>query len=167
MASDSGRKRLLVLGAGPAQLGLLEAARKRDVFVIAVDRDPTAPGFAFADRRAIISTEDERGIERLAAAERIDGVIAPGIDWPVGIAARVAGKLGLPPPASHNPVGGWSRSRRTICPFPASSRRRIARDSVASPSCTTGATSPERSRRPWKPLARPRPWSKSSSRGPK
>ncbi|MGH3080101.1 MAG: hypothetical protein ACRDNH_03060 [Gaiellaceae bacterium] len=98
MASDSGRKRLLVLGAGPAQLGLLEAAQRRGVFTIAVDRDPAALGFALADRRAIISTEDERGIERLAAAERIDGVIAPGIDWPVGIAARVAGKLGLKHP---------------------------------------------------------------------
>jgi biotin carboxylase len=98
VASDSGRKRLLVLGAGPAQLGLLEAARRRRVFTIAVDRDPTALGFALADRRAIISTEDERSIERLAAAERIDGVIAPGIDWPVGIAARVAGKLGIPHP---------------------------------------------------------------------
>lgn len=110
MASDSGRKRLLVLGAGPAQLGLLEAARKRDVFVIAVDRDPTAPGFAFADRRAIISTEDERGIERLAAAERITGVIAPGIDWPVGIAARVAGKLGLPHPIAPS-VGSLAVSK--------------------------------------------------------
>jgi biotin carboxylase len=98
VASDSGRKRLLVLGAGPAQLGLLEAARRRGVFTIAVDRDPAALGFALADRRAIISTEDERGIERLAAAERIDGVIAPGIDWPVGIAARIAGKLGLKHP---------------------------------------------------------------------
>ena len=68
------------------------------MFTIAVDRDPAALGFALADRRAIISTEDERGIERLAAAERIDGVIAPGIDWPVGIAARVAGKLGLKHP---------------------------------------------------------------------
>jgi biotin carboxylase len=95
VASDSGRKRLLVLGAGPAQLGLLEAARKRDLYTIAVDRDPAAPGFALADRRAIISTEDERGIERLAGAERVDGVIAPGIDWPVGIAARVAAKLGI------------------------------------------------------------------------
>ena len=98
MARDSGRRRLLVLGAGPAQLGLLEAARKRELFTIAVDRDPAAPGFALADRRAIISTEDERGIDRLAAAERIDGAIAPGIDWPVGIAARVAAKRGIPHP---------------------------------------------------------------------
>jgi biotin carboxylase len=98
VASYPGRKRLLVLGAGPAQLGLLEAARKRGVYTLVVDRNPAAPGFALAGRRAIISTEDERGIERLAAVERIDGVIAPGIDWPVGIAARVAAKLGLPHP---------------------------------------------------------------------
>jgi biotin carboxylase len=68
--------------------------------VIAVDRDPSAPGFAYADRRAIVSTEDERAIDRLARAERVDGVIAPGIDFPVAIAARVAQGLGLPHPIS-------------------------------------------------------------------
>jgi biotin carboxylase len=93
------RKRLLVLGAGPAQLGLLEAARARgDLEVIALDRDPAAPGFAVADRRAIISTEDERGIQRLAEARRVDGIVAPGIDWPVAIAARVAEKIGIAHP---------------------------------------------------------------------
>ena len=91
-------KRLLVLGAGAGQLGLLEAARKRNLFVIAVDRDPAAPGFRFADRRAIISVEDEPQIDRLAAAERVDGIVAPGIDWPVAIAARIADRLGLPHP---------------------------------------------------------------------
>jgi biotin carboxylase len=93
-------KRLLVLGAGPAQLGLLAAARGRDLHVIAVDRDPSAPGFRYADRRAIVSTEDESGIERLAGAERVDGLIAPGIDWPVVIAARAAERLALPHPIS-------------------------------------------------------------------
>jgi biotin carboxylase len=67
---------------------------------MAVDRDPSAPGFRYADRRAIVSTEDESGIERLAGAERIDGLIAPGIDWPVAIAARVAERLALPHPIS-------------------------------------------------------------------
>jgi biotin carboxylase len=93
-------KRLLVLGAGPAQLGLLAAARERGLFVIALDRDPAAPGFRYADRRAIISTEDEPRIAQLAEAERIDGVISPGIDWPVAIAARVAGRQGLSHPIS-------------------------------------------------------------------
>jgi biotin carboxylase len=66
--------------------------------VIALDRDPAAPGFRLADRRAIISTEDEQGVERLAEAEAVDGIIAPGIDWPVAIAARVAARRGLPHP---------------------------------------------------------------------
>jgi len=66
--------------------------------VIAVDRNPAAPGFRFADRRAIVSVEDETSIDRLAAAERVDGVIAPGTDFPVAIAARVAERLALPHP---------------------------------------------------------------------
>ena len=45
-----------------------------------------------------MSVEDEPAIDRLAAAERVDGVIAPGIDFPVAIAARVAARLGLPHP---------------------------------------------------------------------
>src|SRR4051812_46549853 len=116
--------RLLVLGAGPAQLGVLAAARARGLTVVAADRDPAAPGFRYADRRAIVSIEDEpaterlarageidRGIapgahhalglaarlaERLARAEEIDGVIAPGSDHAVGLAARLAERLGLP-----------------------------------------------------------------------
>jgi biotin carboxylase len=65
---------------------------------MAVDRNPGAPGFRYAHRRAILSAEDERGIGRLARAERVGGLLAPGIDWPVAIAARVAHSLGLPHP---------------------------------------------------------------------
>ena len=90
--------RLLVLGAGPAQLGVLAAARRAGLTVIAADRDPSAPGFRHADRRAIVSIEDEPAIERLARAEEIDGIVAPGTDHAVGIAARIASRLGLPHP---------------------------------------------------------------------
>jgi biotin carboxylase len=121
---DSG-KRLLVLGAGPAQLGLLEAARARDLFVVAADRDPAAVGFALADRRALVSAEDEPALERLARAERVDGVIAPGIDWPVAIAARIADRLGLPHPITPDAaVLATSKLRQ---------RRRLAEAGVAQP----------------------------------
>jgi biotin carboxylase len=93
-------RRLLVLGAGPAQLGLLRTAREAGAFVVACDRDPGAVGFRYADRRALVSTEDEASIVRLARAERVEGIVAPGIDWPVGIAARTAALLGLPHPIS-------------------------------------------------------------------
>ena len=92
--------RLLVLGAGAAQLGLLEAAAARDLDVIAADRNPSAAGFALATERAVISSEDEAGIERLARARNVQGLISPGADWPVGVAARVSERLGLPHPIS-------------------------------------------------------------------
>ena len=91
---------LLVLGAGPAQVGLLRAARERGLHVIAVDRDPRAPGFPYADRRAILSSEDEPAVERLARSAHIAGIVAPGTDWPVGVAARIADHLRLPHPLS-------------------------------------------------------------------
>jgi len=96
--TGSQRRRLLVLGAGAGQLGLLEAAAERGLYVVAVDRDPAAPGFRHADRRAIVSVEDEPAIDRLAAAEQVGGVIAPGIDFPVAIAARIAARHSLPHP---------------------------------------------------------------------
>jgi biotin carboxylase len=91
-------RRLLVLGAGPAQLGLLRAAREHGLYVIACDRDAQAIGFEFADRRAVVSTEDEPAVAQLAKAERVEGLISPGSDWPVAVAARVAAQLGLPHP---------------------------------------------------------------------
>ena len=64
----------------------------------AVDRDPQAPGFAVGHERAVISSEDEEAVDRLARARDVDGIVSPGADWPVGIAARVAERIGLPHP---------------------------------------------------------------------
>jgi biotin carboxylase len=105
-------KRLLVLGAGPAQLGLLAAARRLGLLVVVADRDPSAPGFRYADRRAIVSVEDEQALERLARAERVDGVIAPGSDRPLAIAARIAQKLGVVHPLSSETANAASARQR-------------------------------------------------------
>jgi biotin carboxylase len=117
--------RLLVLGAGPAQLGLLTAARDQGFFVIACDRDPAAPGFAYADRRAIVSAEDEEALDRLARAELPHGIVAPGIDWPVAIAARIAARLGLPHPISPETA--------TLAISKLRQRERLAEAGVAQP----------------------------------
>src|SRR5262249_25764901 len=77
---------------------LLDATRGRDLHVIAADRDPQAIAFELADERAVISTDDDPALERLARAREIDGIISPGADWPVGVAARIAERIGLPHP---------------------------------------------------------------------
>ncbi len=89
---------LLVLGAGPEQLGVLETARALGIPLAVCDRDPAAPGLALADRRCIVSTDDEHTIERLAGALGLGGLIAAGSNRPVAGAARIAEKLGLPHP---------------------------------------------------------------------
>src|SRR5207302_10027051 len=126
--------RLLVLGAGPAQLGVLAAARRRGLTIVAADRDPSAPGFRYADRRAIVSIEDEPAIDRLARAEEVDGLIAAGTDHAVGIAARVAQRLGVPHPLQpeaaalsvsklrqreHLTAAGFAQPRSIACRTPA------------------------------------------------
>src|SRR5436190_23733608 len=87
--------RILVLGAGPEQLELIAEARRRGLFVIAADRDPAAPGFRLAHRRAIVRADDERAIERLALAEEVDAIAACGDERVVALARRVAERLGL------------------------------------------------------------------------
>jgi biotin carboxylase len=121
----AGMARLLVLGAGPAQLGVLAAARAADLTVVAADRDPSAPGFRYADRRAIVSIEDEQAIERLARAEEVDGIVAPGTDHAVAIAARVAERLGLGHPLTAETAQiAVSRQRQ---------RERLAEVAIAQP----------------------------------
>ncbi len=127
MAPDAaaGRARLLVLGAGPAQLGLLEAARARGLHVIAADRDPHAVGFPLAHERALVSSEDEPAVERLARARAVDGIVSPGADWTVGVAARVAERLGLP-----HPLDG---ATATLVTSKARQRERLAARGVPQP----------------------------------
>ena len=87
--------RVLVLGAGREQLALIEKARQRGLFVVAADRDPAAPGFRLAHRRAIVRADDERAIEQLARAERVAAIACAGGERERAIAERVAQRLGL------------------------------------------------------------------------
>ena len=57
---------ILVLGAGPAQLGLLEAARGAGLRVVAADANPRAIGVSLADSFAEVSIEDEDAVRALA-----------------------------------------------------------------------------------------------------
>jgi biotin carboxylase len=119
------RARLLVLGAGPAQLGLLEAAGRRDLHVIAADRDPQAIGFELARERALVSTDDEPALERLARARDVDGIVSPGADWTVGVAARIAERMGLPHP--------FSAATASLVTSKARQRERLAAAGVPQP----------------------------------
>jgi biotin carboxylase len=89
-----------VLGAGAGQLGAYVAARRLGVETIACDRDPQAfcVREGLVDRFEQVSAMDADGISELARRQRAGGVISPGTDGPVRVAADVAAALGLPHP---------------------------------------------------------------------
>lgn len=89
-------RRVLVLGAGAAQLALLRDARRSGAIVIAADRDPGAPGFVLAHRRALVAPDDEPAVERLARAVGAHAIASAGDERAVAVARRVAARLHLP-----------------------------------------------------------------------
>jgi biotin carboxylase len=80
---------LVVLGGGPAQRHAIRAAQALGVRTVVCDSDPALGDVA-------VSSEDAEGVARIA--RDADGLIAPGTDWPVRIAAGVAEELGIPHP---------------------------------------------------------------------
>jgi len=94
------RKTLLIVSGGVEAADAARRAKEMGLYVVVSDRDPEAPGFAFADSCLIADVYG--AAETAAAAERfsrkirkIDGVICVAADAPV-TAATVAQKLALP-----------------------------------------------------------------------
>ena len=80
---------LVVLGGGPAQRHAIDAAHALGLRTLVCDSEPGVGDVP-------VSSEDMDGVR--AAAAGAAGLIAPGTDWPVRIAAAVACDLGLPHP---------------------------------------------------------------------
>ena len=95
------RPTVLVVGAGVLQVPAIERARARGYRVVAVDRNPNAPGFAFAHVAVPMSTRDVRAVVQLARAEQVDGVLTVGSDAALAAVRAAAGALGLVGPSSH------------------------------------------------------------------
>jgi biotin carboxylase len=90
-ADAADRLTLVVLGGAPAQRQAIEAAQRLGIPTVVCDERPGAGDVA-------VSSEDSAGVRRVAVDANARGLIAPGTDWPVRIAAYVAEDLGLPHP---------------------------------------------------------------------
>jgi biotin carboxylase len=93
-------KTLLIVSGGIEAADAAKRAKEMGLYVVVSDRDPEAPGFAFADSCLIADVYGAS--ETASAAERynrkirkIDGVICVAADAPVTV-ATVAAKLGIP-----------------------------------------------------------------------
>lgn len=93
--------KVLMLGAGPLQLPAIRVLKAAGCYVICVDYDPEALGFAIADQAERISTVDVKSVLDLARRERVDFVMTSTSDAPVRTAAYVSERLGLPTGISY------------------------------------------------------------------
>jgi len=87
-------KQILVLGANRFYVRVMELVRDAGFRVLAVDRNPSAPGALVADAFAPIDIVDRDAVLAWAAARRVDGVMAVN-DFGVRTASHVARALGL------------------------------------------------------------------------
>ena len=88
-------KKILVVGAGFLQSFVIQKARSMGYYTLAVDANPEAVGFAFADGYAVINITDEEKCLEYAKREKIDGVLTAATDYGVLTASYIAREMGL------------------------------------------------------------------------
>ncbi len=87
---------VLFVGAGRHQRRAILRARELGHRVVAVDRNPDAPGLAEADVAEPVDFTDVAGVTEVARRHAVDGVLTVSADRAVPVVAAVADALGLP-----------------------------------------------------------------------
>jgi biotin carboxylase len=89
-------KTVLFVGAGRHQRRAIAQARAQGLRVVAVDRNPDAPGLAEADVAEVVDFSDVDAVIEVGRRHAIDGVLTISADRAVPVVAAVAEALGLP-----------------------------------------------------------------------
>ena len=88
-------KKLMILGASVLQIPAIVQAKKMGIYVIAVDMNPNAEGFSYADKKIVVSTTDTKKVLEAAKENNIDGIITIASDRPMTTVAKIAKELDL------------------------------------------------------------------------
>ncbi len=89
-------KTILFVGAGRHQRRAILQAKGLGLRVVAVDRNPDAPGLAEADIAKVVDFADAAAVIKATARINIDGVMTVSADRAVPVVAAVAEARGLP-----------------------------------------------------------------------
>ena len=89
-------KTILFVGAGRHQRRAILHARERGLRVVAVDRNPEAPGLRLADVAEVVDFADVDAVAEVAGRHGVDGALTISADRAVPVVAAVTERLGLP-----------------------------------------------------------------------
>jgi biotin carboxylase len=115
---------VLFVGAGRHQRRAILRAKELGVRVVAVDRNPDAPGLAEADVGEVVDFADVEAVVAVGRRRGVDGVLTVSADRAVPIVAAVADELGLP---------GIGTETAHLMTHKVAMRRRLAEGGVAQP----------------------------------
>jgi biotin carboxylase len=87
---------VLFIGAGRHQRRAIAQAKAMGLRVVAVDKNPDAPGFQVADVAKVVDFSDVAAVLRETARVKLDGVLTVSADRAVPVVAAVAEARGLP-----------------------------------------------------------------------
>ena len=88
-------KKVLIIGAGFLQNFVIRKAKTMGYETYAVDADPNAIGFQYADHYRVINIVDQNACLKYARENKIDGVLTAATDYGVLTASYIAEKMGL------------------------------------------------------------------------
>ena len=89
-------KKILVIGAGFLQKFVIQRAKALGYHTLAVDANPDAEGFAYADEYRVVNIVDQEACLAYAREKQIDGVLTAATDYGVLTASYIAQEMGLP-----------------------------------------------------------------------
>lgn len=89
-------KKVLFIGAGFLQSFLIKKAKEMGYFILAVDANPSACGFLYADKYVAIDIVDQEECLKFAKENNIDGVITAATEFGVLTCAYIAENMHLP-----------------------------------------------------------------------
>jgi biotin carboxylase len=89
-------KKLLILGANPETIRLINTAKAMGIYTIVTDPDPDAPAKKVADKGINVNGMDVEGLVEFCLEEKVDGVLVGVADRLIQSYQQVCEKLNLP-----------------------------------------------------------------------
>ncbi|GMW02253.1 MAG: hypothetical protein AMXMBFR84_33890 [Candidatus Hydrogenedentota bacterium] len=89
------QRRILMVGGGRNQLGMVRKAREMGLYCVVADGAEDAPSYALADATAVADITNADALMEAARQHRVSAIY-PAAEWGVVAAARAAAELGLP-----------------------------------------------------------------------
>lgn len=89
-------KKVLILGANPETVSLIEKAKEMGIYTIVTDYDSNAYAKSFADKAYNVDAMDEDGLVELALKEGVDGVLVGVAEALLQTYCKVCYRLNMP-----------------------------------------------------------------------